>query len=79
MSESAQSSVPATQRAWVLHKTGGHPRDILKLEDCAVPTPTGKQLLVRVHAAALNREQKAQSLINLIAWGRAQPVFLFCV
>lgn len=50
------SEVPKTMKAWVFRKTG-QPKDVLKLEtDYPVPVPKAKQILVKVHAVALNRE-----------------------
>jgi len=47
---------PTTQRAWVLRRTG-KPREVLELEeDYPIPVPRKSQILIRVHATALNRE-----------------------
>jgi len=48
------SSLPTTQLAWVFHKHGD-PTSVLHLEkDYPVPIPSAQQILVRVHAVALN-------------------------
>jgi NADPH:quinone reductase-like Zn-dependent oxidoreductase len=48
-------SVPSTQRAWVYRKRGKI-TDVLKLEnEYPIPVPSGRQILIRVHAVALNR------------------------
>lgn len=49
-------TLPTTQRAWVLRRTG-KPRDVLKLEETyQIPVPKKGQILIKVHAVALNRE-----------------------
>lgn len=47
-------TLPKTQRAWVLRRTG-KPRDVLQLEeDYQIPVPKSSQILIKVHAVALN-------------------------
>lgn len=41
-----------TQKAWFYEEYG--PKEVLKLGSLPIPTPQNKQLLVQVHAAALN-------------------------
>ncbi|XP_051138017.1 2-methylene-furan-3-one reductase-like [Andrographis paniculata] len=40
------------QKAWLYEEHG--PKEVLKLEDIPIPSPKANQLLIRVHAAALN-------------------------
>jgi hypothetical protein len=49
-------TLPTVQKAWVLRRPG-KPRNVLKLEETyPVPIPKDRQLLIRVHAVALNRK-----------------------
>jgi len=78
-------TLPITQRAWVLRRTG-KPRDVLKLEEnYELPVPKNSQILIKVHAVALNREHTAL-YHDLYCWlilglqlvaGKAFPCLLY--
>ena len=78
-------TLPITQRAWVLRRTG-KPRDVLELEETyQIPVPKNGQILIKVHAVALNREYTVL-LHDLYCWlitglqlaaGRAFPCLLY--
>ncbi|NBS37124.1 MAG: NAD(P)H-quinone oxidoreductase, partial [Actinobacteria bacterium] len=54
----AHRTVPATMRAVVLTEFGGP--EVLRLTEVPVPVPAADELLVRVHATALNRADLLQ-------------------
>src|SRR6185312_4831500 len=45
--------IPKTMRAAVITKFGGP--EVLEVQERPVPTPSANEILVRVHASALNR------------------------
>jgi hypothetical protein len=78
-------TLPITQRAWVLRRTG-KPRDVLELEETyQIPVPKNGQILIKVHAVALNRKHTVLPH-DLYRWlipglqlaaGRAFPCLLY--
>lgn len=50
------TALPVDQRAWVLHRTGDPRINLILEEKWPVPKPGTKQILIRISAAALNRE-----------------------
>ncbi|SGY45050.1 BQ5605_C001g00239 [Microbotryum silenes-dioicae] len=61
---------PETMQAWVFKKKGA-PSDVLrKVEDWPKPVPKGKEVLIKIHAASLNRCDHQDGLRGE-SWGTA--------